>query len=181
MGMMALDQPVPAAEACAKGAVQLVADVFDPAVLANAPNGAALLLCRYLLHDAVWTQSVTDLQHKLLVWQTEVKGGLPNGETPVTAEQLEQLAEVRPRSVPPIPETVISRPEICASAPSLATENGLLPCLRVPSSVSCYSHPKFLCTRRPPSPCVCSVLSRPVHPPNRRMAMEALVVQGPPR
>ena len=108
MSYMALDKPVPANEAYRNGAVQQVLEVFDPTLLSKAPHGAALLLCRYLLHDAVWTVSIPELQEKLLVWQrppaasvmvelpSHMEASANSDEVPVSAEQLEQLAAFFP-------------------------------------------------------------------------------------
>ena len=69
MAMMAQEQPVTADEAVQTGAVQWLAPSstngqYDGAWLAakleRAPHGASLLLCRYLLHDSVWTVIAPD-------------------------------------------------------------------------------------------------------------------------
>ena len=94
MSMMAQSTPVDAETARKLGAVQVVGEDFDCSQMAHAPAGGSLLLCRYLLHDAVWTSPLDSLQSKLAVWQMGTSEKERDGA--VTSEQFEQLAEFFP-------------------------------------------------------------------------------------
>ena len=88
VSMLGLDANVSAEEALRTGAVQQLAEAFDPSTLAHAPYGAALLLCRYLLHDAVWTMAPSELQERLLIWQrpTSAEGATGTGRGGIEEE-----------------------------------------------------------------------------------------------